>query len=103
MNVDPVNTSVNVNFSRGSRRGNVRFETTSSLGSLMAQQHKHSLTKYVTYMGKALTLLFDTDCPNEVKLMEPLEALAKMTKASQIIEDIGVGGIEWLRADSTIC
>ena len=47
-------------------------------------------------MTKALGLLFDAECPNELQLMQPLEALAKMGKASEVIEDFEVDDIEWL-------
>ena len=60
-----------------------RIDTVSSLRSLMAEQSKLSLAKYESYMLKALALVYSTDNKAEqLTLMEPLEALAKMYKAA---------------------
>ena len=67
-----------------------RIDTVSSLKSLISEQSKHFLTKFASYMVKAISLLYNFDCKDterSLELVQPLEALTKMTKALQVIED----------------
>jgi hypothetical protein len=70
----------------------------------MSEHSKHFLTKYTTYMVKAISLMYDCGEKENLVLSEPLEALTKMTKAVQVIEDSNQTELsKWLLIDCTLC
>ena len=72
---------------------------------MFAIQSKHAVAKYQSYAQKALLLLYDPDNSSKLSLMEPLEALMKLGKATQVIEDTKQDSAEtkWPRVDSQLC
>ena len=53
----------------------------------MSAQSKHQVEKFATYIIKAIKLLFNSESQSRVELVEPLETLAKMSKASHAIQE----------------